>query len=141
MTKKHKIGLVAPPPAEGPTLREFWMRLQREKAAREASGDTGADDRGSGGVIGGWQGSGRWAGSGGGSGSGSGPGSSSGPGSGWRWNRSGGSGWSWSRSGSGSGSGNGGLGYGLDLVVPDRFCRERILLILRDICAREETKE
>ncbi len=34
-------------------------------------------------------------------------------------------------------SGSGGAGYGLDLVVPDRFSRERILRIMRTLCERD----
>lgn len=46
--------------------------------------------------------------------------------------------WFGSRSGSGSGSGDGGAGYGIGLVAPaDRFSRERILTIMRDLCAKE----
>lgn len=40
-------------------------------------------------------------------------------------------------SGASGGSGSAGGGYGLGLVAPDRFSRERILRIMRDLCKQD----
>ncbi len=42
---------------------------------------------------------------------------------------------------SGSGARSGGAGYGLGLVVPDRFSRERIERIMRDLCEQDRKKQ
>ncbi len=42
---------------------------------------------------------------------------------------------------SSSGSGSAGAGYGLGLIVPEHFSRERILRIMRELCAQDEARQ
>ena len=102
-----------------PTLKEFWEALQQ---AKNGGAELPASARaGSGCVLS----SGRLYGSGSGRLYGSGSGRLYGSGSG-------------SRYGSGSGSGEDTAGYGVDLVAPtDHFSAERIMTIMRDLCAKE----
>ena len=102
-----------------PTLREFWEALQQ---AKNGGAELPTSARaGSGYVLS----SGRLY------GSGSGRRYGSGSGSGRRYG-----------SGSGSGSGDEDGGYGVDLVAPaDHFSAERIMTIMRDLCAKEAAQK
>lgn len=98
-----------------PTLKEFWEALQQAK--NDGAELPTSARAGSGYVLS----SGRLYGSGSGRLYGSGSGR---------------------RYGSGSGSGEETAGYGVDLVAPaDHFSAERIMTIMRDLCAKESAQK
>ena len=100
-----------------PTLKEFWEALQQAK--NDGAELPTSARAGSGYVLS----SGRLYGSG--------SGRLYGSGSGRRYGSS-----------SGSGSGEETAGYGVDLVAPaDHFSAERIMTIMRDLCAKESAQK
>lgn len=104
-----------------PSLREFWEELQRSQSGADAPSSMRA---GSGSITSSGRGSGRVFGSGSGSARGSG---------------------SSRRFGSGSGSGSTSDedcgGYGIGLVLPDGDAQERIMKIMRELCAKDAARQ